>query len=114
MLAAVSLVFVGCAADESGETVVVVASVTTTPDIPATTSSVEIQTDPEPEPPPAPEEESESNVGGSLLSLNNEVDELYPLRVRVSGTDIDASIIDLGLTDDGSMEIPKDFSVTGW
>ncbi|MCP4308219.1 MAG: class F sortase [bacterium] len=116
MVVTVALVFVGCAADESGEAVTTVASAAnTTAGIPATTSTVEIEPVAEPEPPPVPaEESSENTVGGSVLSSENEVDELYPLRVRVSGTDIDASIIDLGLNDDGSMEIPKDFSVTGW
>jgi hypothetical protein len=124
MVVTVALVFVGYSADGSGETVSTVASATstqtgevsaTTSDTPATKSTVEDQTDTEAEPPPVLEEDSsETIVRDSSLSLDDETEELYPLRVRVSGTDIDASIIDLGLNDDGTIEVPKDFGVTGW
>jgi len=120
----VSLVFAGCSAGESGEagTAVVSATSTTagevsaaTSDTLATTSTVDNLTTAEPEPPPVPEEDSaETIVRDTWATSKTETERLHPLRVRVSGTDIDATIIDLGLNSDGTLEVPKDYSESGW
>jgi hypothetical protein len=37
-----------------------------------------------------------------------------PVRLEVPAIGVDATIIDLGLNPDGSLEVPEDFSETGW
>jgi hypothetical protein len=37
-----------------------------------------------------------------------------PERIVIPAIGVDADVIDLGLEDDGSMEVPTDFSQTGW
>ncbi|MDJ0955160.1 MAG: class F sortase [Acidimicrobiia bacterium] len=37
-----------------------------------------------------------------------------PLRVRIERIGVDAGVVDLGLNDDGTLEVPKDFGITGW
>lgn len=37
-----------------------------------------------------------------------------PLRVRIPGIAVDADVIDLGVTSDGTLEVPEDFSQVGW
>ncbi|PSO48778.1 MAG: class F sortase [Actinobacteria bacterium QS_8_72_14] len=39
---------------------------------------------------------------------------LAPARISIPAIDVDAEVIDLGLNADGTMEVPDDFSVTGW
>lgn len=65
--------------------------------IPTSTTSTTAPDDeePSPEPPPAPEN-------------------LAPTRVRIPSIGVDATIIDLGLNPDRTLEVPKDFDDTGW
>lgn len=37
-----------------------------------------------------------------------------PVRVRIPDLGIDTQLIELGLTEDGALEVPADFSVGGW
>jgi sortase (surface protein transpeptidase) len=37
-----------------------------------------------------------------------------PVRLRVPDIDVDAAVIPLGLQPDGALEVPQDFSETGW
>ncbi|MEX1177999.1 MAG: class F sortase [Nitriliruptor sp.] len=37
-----------------------------------------------------------------------------PERIVIPAIDVDADVIDLGLQDDGTMEVPSDFAQTGW
>ena len=39
---------------------------------------------------------------------------IEPERIVVPAIEVDADVIDLGLQDDGTMEVPTDFSQTGW
>lgn len=39
---------------------------------------------------------------------------LDPARVTIPAIGVDAEVIDLGLNPDGTMEVPEDFSQTGW
>jgi hypothetical protein len=41
-------------------------------------------------------------------------DDVYPVPVRTPGIDVDAAVVDLGLDEDGTLEVPTDFGVTGW
>jgi sortase (surface protein transpeptidase) len=41
-------------------------------------------------------------------------DDVYPIRVRIPEIGVDADVIDLGLNQDGTLEVPKDFAQTGW
>lgn len=40
--------------------------------------------------------------------------EVVPTRVRIPSIEVDASVVDLGLNPDRTLEVPKDISVTGW
>jgi sortase (surface protein transpeptidase) len=40
--------------------------------------------------------------------------DLAPIRVRIPSLEIDAAVIDLGLNDDRTLEVPRDVAVTGW
>lgn len=40
--------------------------------------------------------------------------DLVPTRVRIPAIDVDARVIDLGLTPERELEVPEDISVTGW
>jgi len=42
------------------------------------------------------------------------VEDVYPVRVRVPGIGVDAAVTDLGLTPEGTLEVPENFDVTGW
>jgi sortase (surface protein transpeptidase) len=42
------------------------------------------------------------------------IEAIQPLRVRIPRLGVDANIIDLGLNDDGSLEVPTDYAETGW
>ena len=37
-----------------------------------------------------------------------------PARIRIPSIGVDADVIDLGLNGDGTLEVPQDFSQTGW
>jgi hypothetical protein len=37
-----------------------------------------------------------------------------PVRLRAPDIDVDAAVIPLGLEPDGTLEVPQDFSETGW
>lgn len=39
---------------------------------------------------------------------------VHPVRVRVPEIGVDAAVIDLGVTAEGTLEVPEDFAVTGW
>ncbi len=41
-------------------------------------------------------------------------EQAVPLGVHIPGIDVDASIIELGLKSDGSLEVPSDYDLTGW
>lgn len=41
-------------------------------------------------------------------------DGVAPVRVRIPAIDLDAPVEDMGLTDDGGIEVPTDFDDTGW
>lgn len=41
-------------------------------------------------------------------------DGVLPARIRIPAIDVDAIVGSLGLHDDGSIEVPTDFSATGW
>lgn len=41
-------------------------------------------------------------------------DDVYPVRVRIPAISVDAAVVDLGLNQDGTLEVPADFDVTGW
>lgn len=38
----------------------------------------------------------------------------YPVRIRIPAISVDAAVVDLGLNQDGTLEVPADFDVTGW
>jgi LPXTG-site transpeptidase (sortase) family protein len=38
----------------------------------------------------------------------------HPERLRIPAIGVDAPVIDLGLNDDGTLEVPSDFDETGW
>lgn len=40
--------------------------------------------------------------------------DIVPTRVRIPAIEVDATVIDLGLTEDRRLEVPEDISVTGW
>jgi len=40
--------------------------------------------------------------------------DVQPISVRIPGIDVNASMIDLGLNGDGTLEVPSDFGLTGW
>lgn len=42
------------------------------------------------------------------------IEDVYPVRVLIPEIGVDADIIDLGLNEDGTLEVPKDFEKTGW
>jgi len=60
--------------------------------------------------PPAPSAASEQ-LGFDVTDASEPVE---PLRVRIPGIEVDAPITDLGLNDDGTLEVPSDFDDTGW
>lgn len=39
---------------------------------------------------------------------------IAPVRVRIPSIEVDASMVDLGLADDGTLEVPSDFDAVGW
>lgn len=39
---------------------------------------------------------------------------VYPVRIRIPAISVDAAVVDLGLDQDGVLEVPEDFGVTGW
>ena len=49
----------------------------------------------------------------STASTVSAVD-IYPVRVRIPAIDVESEIIDLGLNEDGTLEVPKDWDQTGW
>ncbi len=55
--------------------------------------------------------------GGGHDHRQREVDHpngIDPERIVIPAIDVDADVIDLGLNDDGTMEVPTDFAQTGW
>ena len=42
------------------------------------------------------------------------IEDVFPVRVLIPEIGVDADIIDLGLNEDGTLEVPKDFEKTGW
>jgi sortase (surface protein transpeptidase) len=40
--------------------------------------------------------------------------DVVPTRVRIPAIEVDATVVDLGLTEDRRLEVPEDISVTGW
>ena len=73
-------------------------------------------------PPPVTAVESEPPRGPTLVGppvgdssvVDAEVQAANPSRVRIPAIGVDAPIIPLGLRDDGRIEVPADFDVTGW
>lgn len=59
-----------------------------------------------------------SAPSGELASTTTPADDgsqvAPPARIRIPAIDVDASMIPLGLRDDGSIEVPTDFAQTGW
>lgn len=41
-------------------------------------------------------------------------DGVEPVRLRIPAIDVDADVDDMGLNDDGSIEVPEEFADTGW
>jgi LPXTG-site transpeptidase (sortase) family protein len=41
-------------------------------------------------------------------------EDAYPVRIRIPAIAVDAAVVDLGLNQDGTLEVPTDFDVTGW
>jgi LPXTG-site transpeptidase (sortase) family protein len=41
-------------------------------------------------------------------------DDAYPVRIRIPAISVDAAVVDLGLEQDGTLEVPADFGVAGW
>ena len=39
--------------------------------------------------------------------------EVYPVRIRIPAISVDAAVVDLGLNQDGTLEVPADFDVAG-
>ena len=70
---------------------------------------------------PIPSEvEPEDGADGAAMHPIEKVDEpaatddVYPVRVRIPAISVDAAVVDLGLNQDGTLEVPADFDVTGW
>ena len=38
----------------------------------------------------------------------------YPVRIQIPAIEVDAAVVALGLNQDGTLEVPTDFDVTGW
>jgi hypothetical protein len=96
-----------------------------TPEVVGTTAAPPVVTTTEPPPAEVP---PQPNVNANLAppateastaepAPSVETEEEYdgkPVRVRIPEIGVDADIIDLGLRDDGSLEVPSDFAQTGW
>jgi LPXTG-site transpeptidase (sortase) family protein len=52
-------------------------------------------------------QEEEARVGEGA-------NDVYPVRLRIPAIAVDARVVDLGLNQDGTLEVPADFDVTGW
>jgi hypothetical protein len=48
------------------------------------------------------------------LVANASAEDAYPVRVLIPEIGVEAEIIDLGLNEDGTLEVPKDSEQTGW
>jgi len=53
--------------------------------------------------------EGQPSVGTTTPEEN-----IYPVLVSIPQIEVEAEIIDLGLNPDGTLEVPKDFGLTGW
>lgn len=60
---------------------------------------------------PAPPAGADTASAGSRVPAGAGLD---PARISIPAIDVEAEIVDLGLNPDGTMEVPEDFSVTGW
>jgi LPXTG-site transpeptidase (sortase) family protein len=64
--------------------------------------------------------EPEAVADIAAITTNEKVGELeaaenvYPVRIRIPAISVDAAVVDLGLDQDGTLEVPTDFDVTGW
>jgi len=63
------------------------------------------------EPTPGPQAATPDDDDGVTTAEGSSAE---PLRVRIPGIEVDAPIIDLGLNEDGTLEVPSDFDDTGW
>lgn len=86
-------------------------------EVPVPTTSAPEQLAEEPEPLPEPDEplvptEPEPPVEPEEVEPAETV--TAPTRLAIPGISIDAAVVDVGLEDDGAMEIPEDVSTVGW
>lgn len=78
--------------------------------IPAPTQAPSTTSEPETTEP----ETSEPETAEPATSLAEAAVISPPRQVRIPSIEVDAQIIDLGLTGDGSLETPSDFDLAGW
>ncbi len=55
-----------------------------------------------------------ATVTQTIDRVEMEPEPVEPLRVRIPGIGVDASVVDLGLRRNGTLQVPRDFSTTGW
>lgn len=101
------------------------AAVSVVPDVVGTTAAPAVVSTTEP---PPVEVSAESNVNANLTPPTTEASTTEttppvatapvfvgkPVRVRIPQIGVDADVIDLGLRDDGTLEVPSNFAETGW
>lgn len=120
MATAFALLFAGPSGSEPGEAAGAVAlgppsvsevAVDPTPQVPAAPSQVtqEVQVTRR-----APAAHEDTAIAPVDIAAAPPADDVHPLRVRIGGIEVDAPVIDLGLNEDGSLEVPTEFDVTGW
>lgn len=56
----------------------------------------------------------ESSLGSSVATTVSDDQVATPTRIRIPAIGVDASMVPLGLRDDGTIEVPSDFAQTGW
>ena len=102
------------------------AAASVVPDVVGTTTAPPVVTTTEP--PPPVEVPAESNVNANLTPPTTERSLAEttppvearaeyvgkPVRVRIPEIGVDADVIDLGLRDDGTLEVPSNFAEAGW
>jgi len=84
----------------------------------APTTTVDLNELVEPTPGPPPEDEAAGMQAAPLASIDaSDVPpplEVAPVRVRIPTIEVDSGLVDLGLNDDRTLEVPQDFAIAGW
>ena len=82
------------------------------PDVPSTTDA--------PTPSPTPTTTPTDDASTRSMAAGQDYDDrpapngVHPTRLRIPAIGVDAKVSDMGLNDDGSIEVPEVFADTGW